>query len=165
MNLHYEVRICQKIFNRVTMTVYVKGVVWFNVNKTILTDFLSNRIYYKDFNCANVQSVLKTSCEPALSLGTIHKRHRKFPGFLTPPSPMSAVFCYYPSAILTNFYPSPPPNCRRRLWTTPHPAALSAILHLCAAPCYFEGKLVEFTAHLNFHVKGKMKKYLFILWS
>merc|ERR1712051_982696 len=26
MNLHYEVRICQKIYNRVTMTVYVKGV-------------------------------------------------------------------------------------------------------------------------------------------
>ena len=35
MNLHYEVRICQKIYNRVTMTVYVKGVVWFNVNKTL----------------------------------------------------------------------------------------------------------------------------------
>ena len=27
MNLHNEVRICQKIYNRVTMTVYVKGVV------------------------------------------------------------------------------------------------------------------------------------------
>jgi hypothetical protein len=35
MNLHHEVRICQKIYDRVTMTVYVKGVVWFNVNKTL----------------------------------------------------------------------------------------------------------------------------------
>ena len=35
MNLHYEVRIYQKIDNRVTITVYVKGVVWFNVNKTL----------------------------------------------------------------------------------------------------------------------------------
>ena len=32
MNLHYEVRICQKFYNRrVTMAVYVKGVVWYNV--------------------------------------------------------------------------------------------------------------------------------------
>ena len=27
INLHYEIRICQKIYNRVTMTVYVKCVV------------------------------------------------------------------------------------------------------------------------------------------
>ena len=27
INLHYEVRICQKIYNKVSMTVYVKGVV------------------------------------------------------------------------------------------------------------------------------------------
>ena len=39
MNLHYEVRICQKIYNRVTMTVYVKGVVWFNVNKMLFPIF------------------------------------------------------------------------------------------------------------------------------
>jgi hypothetical protein len=37
MNLHYEVKICQKIYNRLTMTVYVKSVVWFNVNKTLCT--------------------------------------------------------------------------------------------------------------------------------
>ena len=34
INLHYEIRICQKICNRVTMTVYVKCVVRFNVHKT-----------------------------------------------------------------------------------------------------------------------------------
>ena len=39
INLHYEIRICQKIYNRVTMTVYVKGVVWFNVNKTLIGSF------------------------------------------------------------------------------------------------------------------------------
>ena len=38
-----------------------------------------------------------------------------FFGFLTPPSPMLAVFLYYPSAILTNFWPLPPFNCRLRL--------------------------------------------------
>ena len=36
MNLHYEVIIFQKIYIRVTMTVYVKGVVRFNVNKTLI---------------------------------------------------------------------------------------------------------------------------------
>ena len=36
INLQYEIRICQKIYNRVTMTVYVKCVVWFNVNKTLV---------------------------------------------------------------------------------------------------------------------------------
>ena len=36
MNLHCEVRIWQKIYNRFSMTVYVKGVVWFNVNKTLV---------------------------------------------------------------------------------------------------------------------------------
>ena len=36
INLYYEIRIYQKIYNRVTMTLYVKGVVWFNVNKTLL---------------------------------------------------------------------------------------------------------------------------------
>ena len=35
INLHYEVRICQKIYYRVTMTVYVKCVVGFNVHKTL----------------------------------------------------------------------------------------------------------------------------------
>ena len=35
INLHYEIRICQKTYNRVTMTVYVKCVVWFNVHKTL----------------------------------------------------------------------------------------------------------------------------------
>ena len=38
-----------------------------------------------------------------------------FFGFLTPTSSMSAVFLYYPSAILTNFWPLPPFNCRLRL--------------------------------------------------
>jgi hypothetical protein len=37
MNLHNEIRICQKIYNRVTMTVYVKCVVRFNVRKTLFT--------------------------------------------------------------------------------------------------------------------------------
>ena len=36
INLHYEIRICQKIYDRVTMTVYVNFVVWFNENKTLL---------------------------------------------------------------------------------------------------------------------------------
>ena len=45
MNLHYEVRICQKIYNRVTMTVYVKGVVWFNVNKTLVLREKEKRFY------------------------------------------------------------------------------------------------------------------------
>ena len=36
INLHYEIRICQKIYNRVTMTVYVKCVVRFNVHKTLV---------------------------------------------------------------------------------------------------------------------------------
>ena len=35
IHLHYEIRICQIIYNGVTMTVYVKCVVWFNVNKTL----------------------------------------------------------------------------------------------------------------------------------
>ena len=39
IDLHYEIRICQKIYIRVTMTVYVKCVVRFNVNKTLLTAF------------------------------------------------------------------------------------------------------------------------------
>ena len=39
MNLHYEIRICQKIYNRVTMTVYVKCVVRFNLNKTLFCHF------------------------------------------------------------------------------------------------------------------------------
>ena len=36
INLHYEIRICQKIYNRFTMTVYVKCVVLFNMHKTLL---------------------------------------------------------------------------------------------------------------------------------
>ena len=36
INLHHEIRICQKIYNRVTMTVYVKCKVRFNVHKTLL---------------------------------------------------------------------------------------------------------------------------------
>ena len=36
LNLNFEVRICQKIYKRVTMTVYVKCVVRFNVHKTLL---------------------------------------------------------------------------------------------------------------------------------
>ena len=32
INLHYDIRICQKIYNKVTMTVYVKCVVRFNVH-------------------------------------------------------------------------------------------------------------------------------------
>ena len=35
INLHYEIRICQKTYNRVTMTIYVKCVVRFNVHKTL----------------------------------------------------------------------------------------------------------------------------------
>ena len=35
INLHCEVRIGQKIYNRVTMTIYVKCVVRFNVHKTL----------------------------------------------------------------------------------------------------------------------------------
>ena len=35
INLHYEIKICQKIYNRVTMTVYGKCVVRFNVHKTL----------------------------------------------------------------------------------------------------------------------------------
>ena len=35
INLHYEIIICQKIYNRVTITVYVKCVVRFNVHKTL----------------------------------------------------------------------------------------------------------------------------------
>ena len=35
INLHYEIIICQKIYNRVIMTVYIKCVVRFNVHKTL----------------------------------------------------------------------------------------------------------------------------------
>ena len=35
INLHNQVRICQKIYDRVTMTVYVKCAVWFDVDKTL----------------------------------------------------------------------------------------------------------------------------------
>ena len=35
INLHYEIRICQKTYNRVTMTVHVKCVVPFNEHKTL----------------------------------------------------------------------------------------------------------------------------------
>ena len=55
-----------------------------------------------------------------LEKGTIHKRCQQLFRILTPPSPISAVFLYYPSAILTNFWPLPPPNYRRRLWTAPN---------------------------------------------
>ena len=34
MNLHYEIRICQIIYNRVMMTFYVKCVIWFNVTSS-----------------------------------------------------------------------------------------------------------------------------------
>ena len=36
INLHYEIRICQKIYNRVTLKVYVKCVVRFNLHKTLV---------------------------------------------------------------------------------------------------------------------------------
>ena len=35
INLQYEIRICQKIYNRVTMTVYVKCVFLFNMHKKL----------------------------------------------------------------------------------------------------------------------------------
>ena len=35
INLHYEIRICQKIYNKVTTTVYVKCEVQFNMHKTL----------------------------------------------------------------------------------------------------------------------------------
>ena len=44
INLQYEIKICQKIYNRVTMTVYVKFVVRFNVHKTLPSS------YYLDQN-------------------------------------------------------------------------------------------------------------------
>ena len=36
IRLHYETRICQSIYNRVTMTVCVKCVVQFYVHKTLI---------------------------------------------------------------------------------------------------------------------------------
>ena len=36
INLQYEIRICQKIYNKVTMTVYVKCVVRFNAHQTLV---------------------------------------------------------------------------------------------------------------------------------
>ena len=47
---------------------------------------------------------------------TIHKQRRQFFLIFDTPFPMLAVFQFYPSAILTNFDPFPPPNCLRRLW-------------------------------------------------
>ena len=35
INLHCEIIVCQKIYNRVAKTVYVKCVVWLKVNKTL----------------------------------------------------------------------------------------------------------------------------------
>lgn len=35
LHLHYEIRICQKSYNRVTMTVFVRCVVQFNVHKML----------------------------------------------------------------------------------------------------------------------------------
>ena len=46
INLHYELNICQKIYNRVTMTVYVKCVVRFNVHHTLCSN---GQIYAGDF--------------------------------------------------------------------------------------------------------------------
>ena len=39
MNLHYEIINCQKIYNRVAMTVYVKCLVRFNMQKKFLMKF------------------------------------------------------------------------------------------------------------------------------
>ena len=39
INLQYEIKICQKIYNRVTMTVHVKFVVRFNVHKTFPSSY------------------------------------------------------------------------------------------------------------------------------
>ena len=39
--------------------------------------------------------------------------------FLIPTPLPSAVFCYYPSANLTNFWPLLPKKCRRRKWMVP----------------------------------------------
>ena len=35
INLQYEIKVCQNIYNRVTMRVYVKCVVRFNMNKML----------------------------------------------------------------------------------------------------------------------------------
>ena len=59
INLHYEIKICQKIYNKVTMTVYVKYLVRFNVNKTLPTpnrqkcgmnETIMSRIKMQSFN-------------------------------------------------------------------------------------------------------------------
>ena len=52
--------------------------------------------------------------------GTIHKWHRKFFWiFDTPLHHIGSFLLLNQSVILSDFWPFPPPNCRRRLWTAP----------------------------------------------
>ena len=53
INLHYKIRICQKIYDRVTMTVYVKCVVRFNVHKMLTWEILVQKWFQPIAHCNN----------------------------------------------------------------------------------------------------------------
>ena len=55
INLRYEIRICHKIYNRVTMTVCVKCVVWFNLNKTLVCFSLDSILNFMNAFLFNYQ--------------------------------------------------------------------------------------------------------------
>ena len=55
INLRYEIRICHKIYNRVTMTVCVKCVVWFNLNKTLVCVSLDSFLNFMNAFLFNYQ--------------------------------------------------------------------------------------------------------------
>ena len=68
MNLHYGVRICQKIYNRVTMTVYVKCVVRFNVHKTLGTLPLMKHLWFPmDANPARTKNLERSLINEGLN--------------------------------------------------------------------------------------------------
>ena len=56
INLHYEIRICPKSYNRVTMTVYIKCVVLFNLHKMLFIIYYHNLVIIVDETWVSVSS-------------------------------------------------------------------------------------------------------------
>ena len=66
------------------------------------------------------------------------KKLANFSQFLTPTPLPSAVFYYYPSANLANFWPLPPRKCRRLKWMVPYMDSpfLTFATAICIWPAY-----------------------------
>ena len=60
INLHYDIRICQKIYNRVTMIVYVKCVVQFNMHKALIYNRENQKRMYRFKNDFSFRDSLST---------------------------------------------------------------------------------------------------------